>query len=813
MNEINETLEDRAHALVARMTLEEKARLCSGANFWELESLEHLGLSSITVTDGPHGLRKQRDGADHLGLGNSIPATCFPSLTALASSWDRPLLERVGQALGQECAAENVAVLLGPGINMKRHPLCGRNFEYFSEDPLLTGHLAAAWIRGVQSVGVGSCLKHFAAYNQETRRMIVDVVVDERSLREIYLRGFEIAIELAQPWSLMTSYNRINGSYASDNEWLLKQVLRTEWGYRGMVVSDWMGTNDRVRATAAGLDLEMPGNGGLTDAQVVAAVSDGRLAESDLDRSVSHVVELMLKAQQRQRSAQPADLQGHHALAREAAARSAVLLKNERNALPLRAGQQVAVIGAFARQPRFQGGGSSHVNAAQVDNAWDNLLPWAGQAGAALSYASGYDPVHSGEDAALIEEARATADRADMAVVFVGLPESCDSEIADRRDMSLPAQQNRLVRAVAATGTPTAVVLHSGGPVELAWLDEVAALLTAHLAGQASGSAIADLLVGRVNPSGKLAETSPLRQDDALSDRYFPGATPRQVQYREGLYIGYRYFNTVDKAVAFPFGHGLSYTEFAYSDAALDAPADGALPEVARVTVTNRGGLAGEEVVQVYLRAIDSQVHRPAQQLAGFAKVALAAGESAELVIPLDVRAFHYYDCSRQQWLPNGGEYQVEIGSSSRCILARLPVAVPVPGAAVDTPDDRFFRALSPEVGEVPEPVFAAMLGHAVPAPEPTLPFTRNSTLAELEQTRLGRKVAAAFTKKMLENIPVDPDDEAMHDILQEAIRHTPLRAMALASNGQLSFRILDTMIHLLNLRPLRALAAFFFSS
>ncbi len=804
------SLQERARDLVAQMTLEEKAGLCSGANFWELKSLDRLDLPSIMVTDGPHGLRKQRSDSDHLGLSNSVPATCFPSLTALCSSWDTDLLGRVGEALGNECIAEGVAVLLGPGINMKRHPLCGRNFEYFSEDPLLAGTLAAAIINGVQSRGVGTCLKHFAAYNQETNRMIVDVVVDERTLREIYLRGFELAIEQSSPWSVMSSYNRINGSYASDNDWLLGQVLRDEWDYQGMVMSDWMGTNDRLRGITAGLDLEMPGSGGQNDARIVAAVGDGSLPERDVDRVAGRVVELILKARQRPAAKAPADLDAHHQLAREAATRCAVLLKNAENTLPLQPGQHIAVIGAFAREPRFQGSGSSLVNPTRVDNAWDALQGWAAeQAGTTLSYAAGYDPVHSPEDPGLIEQASAVAGTADVAVVFIGLPASYDMEISDRHDMSLPVQHNRLVDAVAATGTPVVVVLHNGAPITMDWIDRVDSALEAYLAGQASGGAVADLLVGRANPSGKLGETFPLQLADTLSDGNFPGATRRQVQYREGLYIGYRYFNTVNGDVLFPFGHGLSYTQFNYSGASLSSSTPGADPLRVRMTVANTGACAGEEIVQVYVRTLTSEAHRPAQQLAGFDKVALAAGESAELEITLDARAFAWFDTRRGDWQPNGGDYLVEIGSSSRSIHAQLPVSVSGTGdSASDTSVDHFFRALSARQQAIPDDVFAQMLGRDIPAPEPSRPFTANSTLTELEQTWLGRKVAAAFLKKMLASANVDPEDTALLEIIDEAMKNTPLRAMALASGGEFSFKTLAIMIHMLNLRPLPALKA-----
>jgi beta-glucosidase len=775
MTDETATAKDRASTLVAGMTLEEKASLCSGENFWALKSIERLGLPAITVTDGPHGLRKQREGDDHLGLTNSVPATCFPSLTALGSSWDRQLARRVGEALGEECAAENVAVLLGPGINMKRHPLCGRNFEYFSEDPLLTGNLAAAMINGIQSRGVGACVKHFAAYNQETHRMIVDVVVDQRTLREIYLRAFELAVEDSAPWALMSSYNRINGCYSSEHAWLLGDVLRGEWGYRGMVVSDWMGTNDRVQGVTAGLDLEMPGSGGFNDARIVA------------------------------------DLDEHHALARTAATRSAVLLKNDGDALPLRAGQRIAVIGALARSPRFQGSGSAHVNAARTDNSLEVLQAWAettADAGTRLTFDGGYDPVHSAGDRALIQAACDSAQEADVAVVFVGLPESQDTEIADRASLALPDQHNHLVQAVAATGTPTVAVLLNGAPVTIPWVNDVAAVLEAYPAGQASGSAVADLLVGRANPCGKLAETLPLAQEDVLSDGYFPGDAVRQVQYREGIYIGYRYFNSVDAEVLFPFGHGLSYTRFDYSGATLSA-AEPIGPEPLRVsvTVTNSGQRDGEEVVQVYVKTVSSQAHRPVQQLAGFDKVTIAAEESAEVIIALDHRAFAWYDTEAGSWRPNGGDYLVQVGSSSRAIHAELPVSIPAASPRQETLEDRFFKSLRADQRVIPDDVFERMLGRAIPDPEPSLPFTANSILAEPEQTRLGRRVSRAFLNKMLESANIDPEDTALQKIVREAMRGTPLRAMALASGGQFSFKALEIMIHLLNLRPLRAAA------
>jgi beta-glucosidase len=798
-------LAEQARALVGEMTLQEKAGLCSGENFWQLKSVERLGLPRINVSDGPHGLRKQSEDSDHLGLGNSVLATCFPSASALASSWDEALLGRVGEALGRECVAQDISVLLGPGINIKRHPLCGRNFEYFSEDPLLGGTLAAAVINGVQSQGVGSCLKHFAVYNQEANRMVVDAVVDERSLREIYLRGFEIAIERSRPWTMMTAYNRVNGDYCSDHRWLLKDVLRESWGYDGIVMSDWMATNNRVQGVGVGMDLEMPGTHGQNDRKIEAAVNAGELAMEDLDVVVERVVKLILKTRQRPEPGSPLNLDAHHQLAREAASRSAVLLKNDKHTLPLRPGQHIAVIGAFARHSRFQGSGSSKVNPTRVDQAFDCLQQWASepsQQGTVLTYAPGYDPVGSAVDQQLIDEAVRAAQQADVAVVFAGLPQSFEAETADRPNLLLPEQHNRLVAAVAATDTPTAVVLSNGAPVVMNWIDGVDSVLEAYLTGQAAGSATTDLLVGRVNPSGKLAETFPLAREDVPADSHFPGEI-RQVQYREGLYVGYRYFNGVDREVLFPFGHGLSYTRFQYSGAAINNAIPGQERLRARVIITNSGDLAGEEIVQVYVRCNSSRIHRPAQQLAGFSKIMLGAGQSAELEIALDERAFSYFDTNAKAWRKNPGAYNIEIGSSSRAVHAALPVVVPAGGAtgSADPVVNQFFQSLAASQCKVPDEVFARMLGGNIPRAETSLPFTESSTIKELELTRLGRLVAGIFRKQALKMTKVDPQDAEMRSLIDAALSNIPLRSMALSSNGEFSFKALTVLVHVLNLK------------
>lgn len=797
----------QARDLVEQMTLEEKASFCSGENFWQLKSLPRLGLPTLMITDGPHGLRKQAGDSDHIGLNNSVPATCFPTASALASSWDLDLLQTVGEALGRESAAENVAVLLGPGINIKRHPLGGRNFEYFSEDPLLTGQLATAMIRGVQSQGVGSSLKHFAVNNQEANRMITDAVVDERTLRELYLRGFEIAVRQSQPWSVMSAYNRLNGTYCSEHSWLLTQVLRKDWGFKGLVVSDWMASNDRVRSIEAGLDLEMPGNGGVTDKHIIKAVNDGTLAEMDLDACATRMVELILKAQQRPERSNPVSHQAHHQLAREAAQRSAVLLKNNHQILPLKTGQTIAIIGAFAKKPRFQGCGSSKVNPSQIDAAYDSLSAWAQlHTGTELLYADGYCPNHSPLDDTLIDDAVKTAQAADVAVIFAGLPESFETETADRAQLSLPEQHQQLITAVTAVNVPCVVVLSNGSAVTLDGLDQMDALLEGYLTGQASGSAIADILTGAVNPSGKLAETFPLQQSDLLSDAYFPGNL-RQAQYREGLYVGYRYFNTVNQDVLFPFGFGLSYSSFRYLSAELLDDPQTADDARVRITVGNDSNRNGEEVVQVYVACETSDVHRPAQQLVGFAKLAIPAGEERSVDITLDPHAFDFFCVKQQGWQKNPGQYRIDVGSSSRHLHLQIPITINGADQTISTDSvSTFFQTMTAETRKIPDAIFREMLQRDIPVVEPTRPFTVNSTLTELETSRLGRIIAKTFAQKMLEHTQIDKDDTQLIAIVQNVMKSTPLKSMALASNGQFSIKALNIIIHCLNHQFGRAL-------
>ena len=784
-----------AAALVARMSLAEKADFCSGADFWNLPASERLGLPSIMLTDGPHGLRKQAGAGDIASIARSVPATCFPTAATLASTWDPDLLREIGVALGVECLANEVAVILGPGVNIKRDPRGGRNFEYFSEDPLLSGELAAAMIEGIQSQGVGACVKHFAANDQETRRMVVDAIVDERTLREIHLRGFEIAIRKAHPWVVMCAYNRLNGTYCGEHDWLLNRVLRDEWGFQGAVVTDWGAANDRVRGIEAGLDLEMPASGGVNDRRIVAAVAAGELAETTLDRAVERVVEIVLKSRRADTSAS-VDAPDHHALARRAAAEGMVLLKNDGPLLPLEPATRVAVIGAFAKQPRYQGTGSSRVTPTRLDCAYDAI---AAIVDGDVAFATGYDAETSAADAGLIDHAVRVAREADVALVFAGLPEVIESEGFDRADLGLPPQHDRLIEAVSAANPNTVVVLANGAPVVMPWVAGPKAIVEAYLGGQAGGSAIADVLYGRCNPCGKLAETFPERLAGVPADPWFPG-TGRQVQYREGLFVGYRYFDTFERSVLFPFGHGLSYTAFGYEDLAI-AVQEGSHVEVA-FTLTNVGSVAGAEVAQVYVHRPYPTAYEPSQELKAFRKVMLGAGERRRVTLRLDQAAFAYFSTARGTWVVKPGEYEIRVGASSRDV--RLRQRIVLDG---DTADD--VDATGPMLVEgrlaVDDDTFAAMLGKPIPPDEPMRPFHINSTFAEISTTWLGRKVAnaakAQFAKRMGREM-----DAATRRMVDAMANDMPLRQLVLFSGGTVSFNQVEALVATLNRRYVQAL-------
>ncbi len=790
-------------AIVARMTLAEKTDLCSGADVWSLPAITRLALPSIMLTDGPHGLRKAAPGT-HSGLSCNLPATCFPTASALASTWDVDLLREIGVALGTESAAADVAVLLGPGMNIKRHPLCGRNFEYFSEDPLLSGRLAAAMIDGIQSRGVGACVKHFAANDQEHGRMVVDVIADERTLREIHLRGFEIAVRESKPWTVMCAYNRLNGVYCSENDWLLNGVLRGEWGFGGAVMTDWGAANDRVRGIEAGNDLEMPASGGVNDRRVAAAVRRGELSGDVLDRSVARVVDLVWKSRERSSGTSEPDEADHHDLAHRAAAEGAVLLKNDGGVLPLRRDARIAVIGAFAKEPRYQGTGSSRVTPTQLDCAFDAMQKIVGaDAAHPLLYAPGYDPERSEPDPQRIDEACAAVAEADIAVVFAGLPSVYESEGFDRPHMRLPEQHDRLIQAVCEANANTVVVLANGAPVEMPWVEAPKAILETYLGGQAGGAAVADILFGRRSPSGKLAETFPLRQADVPSDSWFPG-TNRQVQYREGIYVGYRYFDSFQRPVLYPFGHGLSYTQFSYEDLYV-TECEGQPFRIA-LTLTNTGDVDGAEIVQVYVHRVDdSGPYRPEQELRGFRKVMLKAGESRTLTIELDQNAFAFYDVEAGDWKTPPGEYEIRVGASSRDIRLRQRLAMDASDGARNVSESHLNGRPVFRDGhlKVDDETFAAMLGKPVPPPEAVRPFHLNSTLSEIETTRLGRLVAKRYKARFVEHM--GGSDAATRKMIERMADDTPLRSLVLFSGGRISFAMAEALVAVLNGRYLAA--------
>ncbi len=653
-------MERNLKELVNQMTLEEKAGMCSGLDFWHLKPVDRLGIPSVMVSDGPHGLRKQDDNADHLGINESIRAVCFPPAVLSACSFDRDLLRELGDTVGKEAQATDVSVVLGPAVNIKRSPLCGRNFEYYSEDPYLAGESAAAFINGVQSHHVGTSIKHFAANNQELNRMSCSSEVDERTLREIYLPAFETAVKKSQPYTVMCSYNKINGTYASENPWLLTEVLRDEWGFEGYVMSDWGAVNERVPGLKAGLDLEMPASGGMTDREIVAAVQDGSLEESVLDQAVERILRITFTWLDN-REEQDLTLEADHETARRIAEGSMVLLKNE-NVLPLNPSENVVFIGGFAKRPRYQGGGSSHINSFRVDSALKAVKDIA-----EVSYAEGFSSSKDLYDKELAADAVEAARRADKAVIFAGLPDSFESEGYDRSHMKLPECQDRLIRKIAEVQPNTIVVLHNGSPVEMPWKDDVKGLLEAYLGGQAGGSAVVNILYGKVNPSGKLAETLPLKLSDNPS--YLNFAEREKVNYREGVFVGYRYYDAKEMEVAFPFGHGLSYTSFKYSDLKLDRTemTDQDTLTVS-VDVTNTGDRAGKEVVQLYVSDLTGAVRRPVKELKGYEKVSLEPGETKTVTMTLDKRSFAWYSTDLHDWYAASGEYEILIGASSRDI-------------------------------------------------------------------------------------------------------------------------------------------------
>ena len=788
-------LAERARELVAALSVEEKATLCSGQGFWSTQPIERVGIPKVEVRDGPHGVRMQVGDVDHLGLRGSEPATCFPTASALAATWDRELVSEVGAAVADECLEFGIGVLLGPGVNLKRSPRCGRNFEYLSEDPLLAGELAATFIEAVQGKGIGTSLKHFAANHQETRRMTIDVVADERTLRELELSAFETPVRRAQPWTVMGAYNRVGGTYACENPWLLTDVLKGEWGHTGIVVTDWGAMNDRVPALAAGCELQMPGSADDADASIAEAVRDGRLDEAVLDAAAVRLVEMALRAEANLQPEARFDRDEHHRLARRVAADAVVLCRNVDTALPIGDDDTVALVGAFAEQPRYQGTGSSRVNPTKLETLREELTSLVGDD--RLTYAPGYDSAERTDDdlvAAAVEAARG----ADVAVVAVGLPDGYENEGDDRPHLRLPPTHDGLIAALAAEHDRVVVVLSNGAPVEMPWVDDVQAIVEGYLGGQAGGGGLADVLTGRVNPSGHLAETFPRHLDDVPSSRNVPGGT-NTVEYREGLYVGYRFHDTVDGDVLFPFGHGLSYSTFALGDVEVDRAElaaedldDGGEVTVS-VQVTNTGDLAGKTVVQLYVRDVEAAVYRPDRELKGFAKVALEPGASTRVTVPLGHRAFAYWHPDEQDWVVEPGRFEILVGASSRDL--RGSVDVEVTGDPLPQRDEPEVYRRPPRYLDVTAASFTELLGRPLP-PNPGFvkPYDRNTPIGATATSPQGKALVAAVRRRMRSSFGEGQEHEAL---VRSLVEEAPLRTLTMG--GDLRDSELDAIIDLLN--------------
>ena len=772
--------------IISKLTLDEKCYLLSGRDFWSTYSVEKKGVPSVILSDGPHGLRKQEGEGDQLGLNGSVPATCFPTAATMANSWDPELGEEIGKNLGEEAGCQNVSVLLGPGLNIKRSPLCGRNFEYFSEDPYLAGKMAAGYIRGIQANGISACPKHFAANNSELRRQASNSVVDERTFREIYLTGFEIAVKEGHPKSIMSSYNEVNGTYANENEHMLQEILRDQWGFDGFVVSDWGAGNDFVEGVRAGSHLEMPTTGGDSPEQLIKAVKEGRIDESMVDRRVDELLDVVLKVSDAVKpyKGKAFDVEEHHKAAMKASEQSIVLLKNEDNILPLKEGTRVAVIGDFAETPRYQGAGSSVVNPTKLDSALDVIGDFPLEV---VGFAKGY-PRIGAADPALEEEAVELAKKADVALLYLGLDEISESEGLDRPHMKMPESQVALLKKVAEVNENVVVIMAAGSAVEMPWLDSCKGLVHGYLCGQAGASAILEVVTGKINPSGKLSESYPISYDDVSSAPYFP-AKERSVEYREGLYVGYRYYDKVGKDVLFPFGYGLSYTTFEYSDIYVDH-------SFVTFTIKNTGDMDGAEVAQVYVSAKEPHVYRPEKELKGFTKVFLKAGESKEVTVPLDEKAFRYFNTKTDRFEIDGGEYEILVGASSRDISLSATVSVEGTDAELPYTLDDLPSYASGDIKAVSDEEFTKLLGHEIPDGSWTGELRMNDAIAQLYYAK---SLKARFVGKILQNMLDKSMKKGKPDLNIIFITNMPFRAIGKMAGGAVSQDMCRSIVTIVN--------------
>ena len=769
---------------VKKMTLEEKCYLLSGKDFWQTRSVKRLGIANMTLSDGPHGLRKQEGAGDQLGLNGSVPATCFPTAATMANSWDPELCEEMGRYLGEEAASQDVCVLLGPGLNIKRSPLCGRNFEYFSEDPYLAGKMAAAYVRGIQANGVSACPKHFAANSQELRRMASDSVMDERTLREIYLTGFEIAVKEGKAKAIMSSYNRVNGVYANENEHLLQEILRDEWGFDGFVVSDWGASNDHVEGVRAGSHLEMPTTGGDSDLELVEAVKSGRISEEIVDKRAGELLGVMLstRAAVDPLKGKPFDKDAHHAMAQKASEGSIVLLKNEGGILPLQKGTKVAVIGEFAQKARYQGAGSSVVNPTKVENAMDVISSFDLNV---TGFEAGYPRCGAG-DPEMQKKAVELAKTADVVLLYIGLDEISESEGLDRPAMKLPQSQVDLLEAVAEVNPNVVAVMAAGSAVEMPWLPKCKAVIHGYLCGQAGATAMLRAIMGEVNPSGKLAESYPVKYEDVSSAPYFP-SKQRTAEYREGLYVGYRYFDTVGKPVTFPFGYGLSYTTFEYSNIQADA-------KQVTFQLTNTGKVDGAEVAQVYISCRNGQIFRPKKELKGFKKVFLKAGETQTVTIPLDDKAFRYFNVKTNKWEVETANYDILVAANVEDV--KLTATVRVVGTDAPNPYGEMRSYQSGNIENVPDQEFEALLGRPIPDGSWSGTLEMNDAICQMYYAKswLGR-----FVYKILTNMLNKSMEKGTPDLNIMFIYNEPFRAIAKMVGGLVTMEMAEGILTVVN--------------
>ena len=772
--------------IIKKLTLEEKCWILSGRDFWSTVAYESKGVPSIVLSDGPHGIRRQEGAEDQLGLHESLPATCFPTAATIANSWNVELGEQIGEALGEEAATQQVSVLLGPGMNIKRSPLCGRNFEYFSEDPYLSGKIAASYIRGIQKNGVAACPKHFAVNNTELRRQASNSVVDERTLREIYLTGFEIAVKEGRPRSIMSSYNMINSVYGNENHHLLQEILRDEWGFDGFVVTDWGACNNFVDGLRAGSNLEMPSTGGDSPMQLLAAIQEGRITEAEVDKRVDELLDVVLQASKAVKAyaGKSFDRDAHHALAQKAAEESIVLLKNEDAILPLRAGTKVAVIGDFADTPRYQGAGSSMVNPTQLDHTLELIKDTALDC---IGYEAGF-PRIGDADPALHKAAVELARKADVVLLYLGLDEISETEGLDRDFMKLPQKQIVLLKDIAAVNPNVVIVMSAGSSVEMPWIGDCKALLHAYLGGQAGAGAVLRALMGEVNPSGKLSESYPMHYEDNSSAPYFP-AKQRSVEYREGLYVGYRYYESAQVPVLFPFGYGMSYTSFQYSDLKIS-------DREVSFTLTNTGDRDGAEVAQLYVHAENSRVYRPAKELKGFRKVFLKAGESKTVSIALDEMSFRYFNTVANRFEVDSGDYQILIGASvadirlsgSTTVTCENQMPAPVP----ETPAC-YWNA---DIRAVNDADFEKLLGFAIPDGTWSGTLQMNDAICQLYYAKSlkGRLVYKVLTNMLNKSIAAGKPD-----ITLIFAYNMPFRGLGKITGGSISQEMCESIVTMVN--------------